>query len=143
VNGYLIDTNVISEVVRKSPDKGVLNWLSGTTSELLFLSVLSIGEIRRGISKQVDAQRRSRIETWLETDLKPWFRDRILAVDTGVAERWGAVAAKADAMGRRAGVIDALLAATALHHDLVFVTRNVADVAHLGVEIFNPWPQAR
>jgi len=103
VNGYLIDTNVISEVVRKSPDKGVLNWLAGTTNELLFLSVLSIGEIRRGISKQVDAQRRSRIETWLETDLKPWFGDRILAVDTGVAERWGSVGGKSRRNGAQSG----------------------------------------
>lgn len=142
MNGYLIDTNVVSEVVRKSPDKEVLDWLAGIPNELLFLSVLSIGEIRRGISRQVDPRRRVRIEAWLESDLKPWFHDRILAVDTGVAERWGTLSAKADASGKRAGVIDALLAATALHHDLVLATRNVADVSHLGVALFNPWQSA-
>lgn len=86
MKGYLLDTNVISEIVRKSPERAVLSWLEGTPSELLFLSVLSIAEIRRGISGQFDIRRRAQIETWLQTDLKPWFQDRILPVDTDVAE---------------------------------------------------------
>jgi hypothetical protein len=133
---YLIDTNVLSELRRKSPDPGVVAWFSQRPSATLFLSVLSLGEIRKGIEGVSDSVRRQALVDWLETDLPAFFTGRILLVDAAVADRWGRLVAAA---GRPLPAIDSLLAATALAHDLVLVTRNVKDFAGLPVQLFNPW----
>jgi len=133
---YLVDTNVLSELRRKSPDAGVVTWFSQRPATTLYLSVLTLGEIRKGVEGISDEMRRQALIDWLETDLPSFFTGRILPVDGAVADRWGRLVAAA---GRPLPAIDSLLAATALEHDLVLVTRNVKDFADLPVEIFNPW----
>ncbi|MBW7901795.1 MAG: type II toxin-antitoxin system VapC family toxin [Rhodocyclaceae bacterium] len=133
---YLIDTNVLSELRRRSADAGVVAWFSQRPPATLYLSVLTLGEIRKGIEGIGDKTRRQSLVDWLETDLSAFFTGRILSVDAAVADRWGRLTASA---GRPLPAIDSLLAATALAHDLVLVTRNVRDFAGLPVEIFNPW----
>lgn len=133
---YLIDTNVLSELRRKSPDPGVLAWFSERPAATLYLSVLTLGEIRKGIEGVSDEARRRTLLDWLETDLPTFFTGRVLPVDTAVADRWGRLIAAA---GRPVPAIDSLLAATALAHDLALVTRNVKDFSGLPLEIHNPW----
>lgn len=133
---YLIDTNVLSELRRKSPDPGVVAWFSQRPPATLHLSVLTLGEIRKGIEGVGDEVRKQTLIDWLETDLPTFFTGRILDVNGAVADRWGRLVAAA---GRPLPTIDSLLAATALEHDLVLVTRNTKDFAGLPVEVFNPW----
>ncbi len=133
---YLIDTNVVSELRRKAPDTGVVNWFSDRPPATLYLSVLTLGEIRKGIEGLADDARRQPLLDWLEIDLPTFFTGRILAVDAAVATQWGHLVATA---GRPLPAIDSLLAATALEHDLVLVTRNTKDFADLAVKVFNPW----
>ena len=139
---YLIDTNVISELVRPKPDAAVLDWFSRTPDEALFLSVLSLGEIRKGVEKLTnpeEAPRREKLRLWLEHDLRDWFGPRILPIGPDVADHWGRLLAQA---GRPVPAIDSLLAATALHHDLRLVTRNTRDFDYAGLEVINPWATA-
>lgn len=133
---YLIDTNVLSELKRKAPDQGVVEWIAQRPSTMLYLSALTLGEIRKGIEGVDDRRRRQRLSDWLETELHQFFGGRILSVDAPVAERWGRLIAAA---GRPLPVVDSLLAATALTHDLVLVTRNVRDFSDLPVQLCNPW----
>ena len=133
---YLVDTNVLSELGRKSANPGVVDWFAQRPATTLYLSVLTLGEIRKGIEGDIDAAHRQLLLDWLETDLPAFFTGRVLPVDAAVADRWGRLVATA---GRSLPAIDSLLAATALEHDLVLITRNVKDFAGLPVEIFNPW----
>lgn len=139
MNGFLLDTNVISELLKPEPEAKVVRWIEETDESILFLSVITIGEIRKGIERLAPGSRRGRLESWLKIDLRARFRNRILPVDESVAERWGALSAAAAAKGKPLPVIDGLLAATAVHHDLMFVTRNVRDVAGTSVSTLNPW----
>lgn len=133
---YLIDTNVLSELRRKQLDPGVVEWFARHPARSLYLSVLTLGEIRKGIEGVADAVRRQTLLDWLETELPAFFAERLIPVDAAVADRWGRLIAHA---GRPLPAIDSLLAATALEHDLVLVTRNTEDFAGLPVEVFNPW----
>lgn len=139
MNGFLLDTNVISELIKSEPDSNVLRWINETDETVLFLSVLTLGEIRNGIERLNPGKRRGRLESWLRVDLRLRFQGRILTVDETIAERWGALSATAAKKGRPVPVIDGLLAATALHHDLMLVTRNHTDVSGTGVPTFDPW----
>jgi predicted nucleic acid-binding protein len=139
MSGFLLDTNCISELVRLQPDQRVLDWMNAADENLLYLSVLTFGEIRKGVAGFPQGKRRTQLETWLELDLQARFSGRILAVDTAVANRWGLLAAGAKRKGRPLSAIDGLLAATALHHDLTIVSRNVNDFAVTRVPIVNPW----
>ncbi len=136
---YLIDTNVLSELRRKSPDSGVAAWFLQRPPATLHLSVLTLGEIRKGIEGVSNETRRQSLLDWLETDLPTFFTGRILPVNEAVADRWGRLMASA---GRPLPAIDSLLAATALEHDLVLITRNVKDFVGLPVQLFNPWSNA-
>lgn len=133
---YLIDTNVLSELRRKSPNPGVVAWFARARPSTLFLSVLTLGEIRKGIDGVTDVDRRIALIDWLEVDLPTFFMGRILAVDASVADRWGRLVAAAK---RPLPAIDSLLAATALHQGLALVTRNERDFADFGLEMINPW----
>lgn len=133
---YLLDTNVLSELRRKVPHPGVVGWVALRPASTLFLSVLSLGEIRNGVEGLADAERRRALADWLEADLPAFFLGRLLPVDAPVADRWGRLLAAAS---RPLPAIDSLLAATALHHDLTLVTRNVRDFEGLGVGLVNPW----
>jgi len=133
--GFLLDTCVLSETRRRRPDAGVLQFLTDADAVQLYLSVLTLGEMRKGIEKKrlTDADASSRIAAWaqrIETD----FADRILPVDVAVARLWGDLSAAG-----RAPVIDTLIAATALVHRLTVVTRNGEDFAASGVPLLNPW----
>ncbi|MBS1856949.1 MAG: type II toxin-antitoxin system VapC family toxin [Acidobacteria bacterium] len=139
MNGFLLDTNVISELIKPEPDGNVLRWISEADEALLFLSVLTLGEIRNGIEKLNPGKRRGRLESWLAVDLRLRFQERILTIDEGIAQRWGALSAMTAKKGRPVPVIDGLLAATALHHDLMLVTRDDVDVSGTGVPVVNPW----
>ncbi len=133
---YLLDTCVLSETVRPRPDEGVIRWLSDLPDDALHISVLCIGELRKGIETMTEGSRRERLRLWLEHDLPQWFGDRVLPIDEAVAERWGLMLAQS---GRTLLAIDSLLAATALHHGLRLVTRNVRDFRMDGLEVVNPW----
>jgi predicted nucleic acid-binding protein len=139
MNGFLLDTNVISELIKPEPNRDVLRWIDETDEAILFLSVLTLGEVRNGIERLNPGKRRGRLESWLMIDLRLRFQGRILMVNDAIAERWGALSASAPKKGRPVPVIDGLLAATALHHDLKLVARDGTDVSGTGVPTFNPW----
>lgn len=138
MSGFLLDTNVISELVRPRPEPKVKAWIEATDENLLYLSVLTLGEIRKGITSLANATRRVTLETWLDSDLVLRFAGRILSIDQAIADRWGRLAAQ---VGSRSSfpVIDGLLAATALQHNLTLVTRNLRDFGGTGVPLFDPW----
>ena len=133
---YLIDTNVLSELRRKQPDPNVVAWMQVRPRPSLFLSVLTLGEIRRGLERVEDAKRKQALLDWLEVELPHYFVGRLLDIDAATADRWGRLMAQA---GRPLPAIDGLLAATALQHDLTLVTRNSKDFADVGVRLINPW----
>jgi predicted nucleic acid-binding protein len=133
---YLLDTNIISELVRAKPAKTVLAWFDDVPSEALHISVLTLGEIRKGIEQMADGARREKLRRWLEHDLVAWFDKRVLPIDVAVVDRWGRLVAR---IGRPVPSIDSLLAATALHYELRLVTRNVKDFNYPGLDVVNPW----
>ena len=139
MNGFLLDTNVLSELIKPKPEPKVLQWIAATDEDLLFLSVLALGEIRKGIARLRGGLRRTKLESWLETGLRSRFSGRILPIDEAIADRWGTLTAVAADRGRPVPVIDGLLAATALHHNLTLVTRNSSNVAATGALVVNPW----
>lgn len=134
---YLLDTNVVSEVMRPKPDARVIRWLGETPAVALHLSVLSVGEIRSGVEGLADGPRKEKLRVWLEHDLPGWFEERLLAVDAAVADRWGRLVAAAS---RPLPAIDSLLAATAQTHGLRLATRNTKDFAGIQrLELVDPW----
>lgn len=139
MSGFLLDTNIVSELVRPRPDERVTLWIDSTDEELLFLSVLTLGEIRKGISALSQSARTVRLETWLSRGLLHRFEGRILSIDQAVADRWGQITGSLALKGSPLAVIDGLLAATAIHHNLTLVTRNTRDVTLTGVPVFDPW----
>jgi len=126
-------------LIAPKPDDNVVRWVEQTDESILFLSVLTLGEIRQGVERLPSGRRRGRLESWLQVDLPSRFQGRILPINEAVTDRWGRVSARAAAKGKPAPVIDGLLAATALHHNLTLVTRNSSDVAGTGVPTLNPW----
>jgi predicted nucleic acid-binding protein len=139
VSGFLLDTNSISELIRPRADPGVTEWMRAADDALLYVSVLTLGEIRKGAAALDDGKKGSRIESWLEEELKIFFAGRILSVDEAVADRWGQLAARAKRIGRPLAIIDGLLAATALHYNLTVVSRNAGDFQNAEVPVLNPW----
>jgi len=139
VSGFLLDANCVSELVRVKPEPRVLEWMEVADESLLYLSVLTLGEIRKGLAALPQGRRRARLEAWLEVDLRGRFSGRILPVDAAVADRWGLLAAQARRNGATLPIVDGLLAATALHHNLTIVSRNASDFAAAQVPVLNPW----
>lgn len=133
---YLIDTNVLSETIKASPNKSVLNWFQSIPSESLYISVLTIGEIRKGLEKLPTGKKKEKILSWLDYTLVDWFEDRMLPIDFEVADKWGYIIGTSK---EKLPAIDSLIAATALTHNLKVVTRNVDDYKIPGVEVINPW----
>lgn len=135
---YLLDTVTISELRKDRPAETVIRFLEITADEHLFLSVLTIGEIADGIDRMPVGARRTRLMEWFR-DTQVSYADRILPIDGDIAEHWGKLSAIVHRLGRRLQIVDGLIAATALVHDLTVVTRNVKDFDGTGVRIMNPW----
>ena len=139
MSGFLLDTNCISEITRVQPEPRVLQWFNVADETLLHLSVLTLGEIRKGIAGLPQSARRSQLESWLEVDLQARFSGRVLPVSAAIADRWGVLAAESKRKERPLSVIDGLLAATALQFNFTIVSRNANDFADTRVPVVNPW----
>jgi toxin FitB len=140
VKGWLLDTNVIAEVRGARPDPKVARWLDSQLEHTLYLSILTIAEYRKGIAKLAPGdKRRLRIQTSVAA-LQTRFSGRVLSLSDEITVRWGEISGQVKRLtGQFPKVIDTLLAATAIEHNLSFATRNVIDVAHSGAAVFNPW----
>ena len=125
---------------RPKSDPQVEKWLDDADDEQLFFSVVSLGEIFKGLTILPESKRRQKLQQWLDETLRPWFGGRILPVSEPIAERWGILAGECQLKGRPIKVADGLIAATALEHGLTIVTRNVRDFSGLGMRVYNPWP---
>jgi predicted nucleic acid-binding protein len=139
MSGFLLDTNCISELTRPKPEPRVVEWMRAVDESLLYLSVLTLGEIRGGAAALPQSKRRTYLESWLELDVRVRFSGRILEIDDAIADRWGWLTAEAERKGKPLAAIDGLLAATALEHNLTVVSRNTGDFAPTHVPILNPW----
>lgn len=141
---YLLDTNAISETLKSRPDEGFLDWLDTVVSppedldDTLYVSVLSLAEMRRGALKLAPGSRREVIEKWI-TEMVEDYNDRLLAVDLAVGERWAVLAEHHKRNGITVGLIDELIAATAHVHGLTLVTRNLRHFEHSGCRLLSPW----
>ncbi|MFI9404289.1 type II toxin-antitoxin system VapC family toxin [Nocardia sp. NPDC052316] len=137
--GYLLDTNAVSEWIKPRPDPGLIEWLHEADEERMFLSVITIGEIRRGVERMPNGRRKARLTTWLSDQVTDRFDARLLPIDLGVAQAWGRIRARAEGAGHQVDAVDALIAATAEAHGLAVVTRNEKDFRGTGVQVLCPW----
>jgi toxin FitB len=136
---FLLDTNVISEWVKPRPNPGVVAWLANADEDRIFVSVVTLAELRYGIERMADGQPRKRLDSWLRDELPLRFERRVLPIDAPVADRWGRILARSQASGRPIGAMDAFIAATAHVHRLALVTRNRSDFQAALKAIVNPW----
>jgi toxin FitB len=136
---YLLDTCAISELVAKRPDQRIIDWIDGIDPEAVHLSVITIGEIRKGIEKLPDSKRKSALQEWLVEELFVRFSDRILPIDLDVILVWGRMIGRLELSGQKMAAMDSLIAAIALSGNLHLVTRNEDDSKHAGIQIMNPW----
>lgn len=136
---FLLDANVVSEWMKPRPNLGVVEWLAAADEDRLFLSVVTLAELRYGVERLPAGRKRAQLQEWLETELAGRFERRVMVVDEAVANTWGKLLAKADTAGRPLGAMDGFLAATAAVHNMALVTRNEMDFAAAAIETFNPW----
>lgn len=136
---YLLDTNAISEWVKPRPDPGIARWLDGVDEDRTYLSVITLGKLRKGVDRLANGRRRNRLDRWLTTDLVGRFGNRVVPVDAIIAHEWGRLLARAEAIGTAISGIDGLIAATAKVRGLRVVTRNVAHFQYTGVDVISPW----
>ena len=136
---YLLDTCVISELVARNPLGKVVKWLDGLDPEHVYLSVVTIGEIRKGIQKLPDSQRKATLQEWLAYDLLDRFQGRILSIDTEVMLTWGRLVGNLESQGKKMAAMDSLIAAIVLHGGLTLATRNEEDFKHAEIPLVNPW----
>lgn len=135
---YLADTCVLSELLRKNPEPKVVRWMD--ERELMtHLSVLTLGELQKGVAKLPDSKRKEQIQTWIDRNLLERFDGRIIPVDSEIASTWGRITGEAESQGRKLPVIDSLIAATAVSRNLIVVTRNMQDLTRCGAQVINPW----
>lgn len=136
---FLLDTNVVSEFVKPKPDQNVLHWFEKADEDITFMSVISLAELRRGIELLDAGRRKSALHSWLSEHLPERFAGRIITIDSVIADHWGRLSAAARRQGFGLQVIDGFIAATALAHSHVVVTRNVRNFQRLDVAVVNPW----
>jgi len=139
---YLIDTCCISELVKKKPNPNVVKWFSDRDELSMYLSVITFGELRKGIQKLSDSKKKKELNRWVKEDLNRRFKNRVLSINMEEVNKWGEILATAEKAGKPLPAIDSLIAATALVHNLSVVTRNTKDMEGSGVEIINPWNYA-
>lgn len=135
---YLLDTCLLSELVKSAPDSGVLLWLKARKAHELYTSTMTWGELQRGVARLPESKRRSELSLWLQ-QLQIGFEDRILAFDQNASEVWAQMTVQAEAKGKSMAAFDSIIAATAHAHECQLVTRNVRDFAHAGIVVVNPW----
>ncbi len=136
---YLLDTCVISEIIRPRPDSNVMSWLQSQNESDLYISVLTFGEIEKRIEKATNITRKKRLRLWVENDLKKRFEGRILPIDLKAAVKWGKWQSVSEKMGRPMPAIDGLIAASAVVHNCIVVTRNILDMEQSSAELLDPW----
>lgn len=136
---YLLDTCVISELVAKQPSEKVIDWIDNIEQENVYLSVITIGEIRKGIDKLPESKRKVNLQEWLNDQLLIRFRGKILAIDTHVMLVWGELIGRLEVEGKKMPAMDSLIAAIAIHNNCSLVTRNQDDFKYAGLTIVNPW----
>ena len=136
---YLLDTCVISELVKPVPNDNVITWLSNIDESKLYISVLTFGEIEKCIEKLADGSKKKKFKLWLEDDLKQRFEGRIILIDLKVALKWGQVQAMSEQAGKALPAIDGLIAVSAIANNCIVVTRNTTDMEQSSAELFNPW----
>ncbi len=139
---FLLDTNIVSESVKPRPNAGVMDWLAEADEDRIFISAVTIAEIRYGIERLPNGIRRRRLDEWLTHEVPLRFEDRILPVDVNVGDDWGRIMARGRAAGRPVAAMDAFIAATSERYKLVLATRNVSDFEALGIRLVNPWRDA-
>jgi predicted nucleic acid-binding protein len=135
----LLDTCVISELVTKQPDPNVVAFVDTLDPDDVYLSVITVGEIIKGIEKLPNSRRKAELSKWLQEDLLARFQGKVLPLDTDTIIEWGVLTARVESAGKPMPAIDSLIAATALAHKMTLVTRNVSDFEAAGLEILNPW----
>lgn len=136
---YLLDTCVISEVIKKKPNENVLAWLQAQDEASLYLSILTFGEIEKGIEKSADQNRKAKLKLWVEDDLKQRFAGRIIPIDMNVVTQWGSIQGLAELAGRVMPTMDGLIAVSGVANNCIVVTRNLSDMEQSMAELFNPW----
>lgn len=136
---YLLDTCVISELVAKQPNPNVVEYVDALDTDNVFLSAITVGEIARGIEKLPKSKRKQELQNWLREDLLIRFDGRVVPLDTSVLLEWGTLSARLEGIGITLPVMDSLIAATAVTHNLTLITRNEKDFENTGIEIVNPW----
>ena len=136
---FLLDTNVVSEWVKPRPEPRVVAWLAEVDEDRVFISVVTLGELRHGIERLPTSRRRQRLDEWLRNELPQRFEGRVLPIDAAVADAWGTIVAQHERTGRSISTIDAFMAATAQVHDLTLVTRNASDFRSSMKTVFDPW----
>ena len=137
---YFLDTCVISELVKTKPNLRVAEWIRSQDEESLFLSVITIGEIQKGISKLPDGRKKKQqLQNWLNNELQERFKDRILGITIGTARVWGQVLGACEKKGVTLPAIDSLIASQGIFHKMTVVTRNISDMEPCGVQLFDPW----
>jgi toxin FitB len=136
---YILDTNVISEAINKQPNPQVMNCLKTMDAQELYLSVVTVGEIKKGVEKLPESHRKQTIKDWFENELLIKFNGRILALDLPVILVWGELVGSLEQKGRKLPALDSLIAATAKYYDYTLVTRNEKDFAGIDITIFNPF----
>ena len=136
---YLLDTCVISEVIKKEPNKNVIAWLQAQDEDNLFLSILTFGELQKGIQKHTDQTRKQKLKIWVEEDLKKRFENRIIPIDLKVVTNWGSIQGLAELAGKPMPTLDGLIAVSGLTYNCTIATRNTLDMEQSTAELFNPW----
>ena len=136
---YLLDTCLISELAKSNPDKKVVDWVLSENETGFYVSVLTFGELHKGIEKLPESKKKEGLRVWIEDELKDRFQNRIIGIDMRVSILWGRIQCVAEKKGKPMPAIDSLIAATGIAHDLIVVTRNVSDMEQSGVRLLNPW----
>ena len=136
---YLLDTCLISELAKSKPDEKVVDWVLGENESSFYISVLTFGELHKGVEKLPESKKKEKLRIWIEEELKNRFQNRIISIDMRVSILWGKIQCLAEKNGNPMPAIDSLIAATGMAYDLTVVTRNAADMEQSGVKLLNPW----